>query len=147
MNQRARHRLLILLLAVAATLRLAYFLVIKGTDLANIPLLDGQAYQEWALQLLDGNWDWYHTYWLGPLYPHLLALIYLVSGPHILVPLALQLILSVLNIWLVYRLAEAVFQGYPSPIPLLMTTFSTLVRFKRCSLGSSLEVGSGKRVG
>ncbi len=118
MKIRTGTRPVFLLLAVAAALRLAYFLIIKDSDLANIPLLDGQAYQEWALQLLAGNWDWYHTYWLGPLYPHLLALIYLVSGPHILVPLALQLLLSVVNIWLVHRLAEAMFPEHPSPIPL-----------------------------
>ncbi len=118
MSRRTEKRLLVLLLAAAATIRLAFFLTIKDTDLANIPLLDGQAYQEWALQLLSGNWDWYHTYWLGPLYPHLLALIYLVTGPHILVPLGLQLLLSVLNIWLVFRLAKMLFPEASSPVPL-----------------------------
>ncbi len=119
MNARTRRLSLIILLAISAALRLAFFLSIKGSDLANFPLLDGQAYQEWAQQLLAGNWDWYHTYWLGPLYPHLLALIYLVTGPHILVPLALQLILSTINIWLVYRLAEDIFPADSPPIPLL----------------------------
>ncbi len=119
MTERTQHRLLILLLLTSVALRFAYFLSIKGTDLANIPLLDGQSYQEWAIRLLSGNWDWYQTYWLGPLYPHVLAAIYLLTGPRVLVPLALQLILSVLNIWLVYQLAGRVTHNKRGPLPLL----------------------------
>lgn len=95
------------LLAVAAALRLLYFLEIKDTDLATVPLLDSQAYHEWAIRLVGGDWGWYQTYWMGPLYPHLLALVYLVCGVQILVPLALQLGLSAVNVLLVHRLALA----------------------------------------
>ncbi len=119
MSPRTERILLVVLLVVSAAIRLGYFLSIKSTDLALIPILDGQAYQDWALRLLAGNWDWYQTYWLGPLYPHLLALLYLVTGPQILVPLALQFALAVLNIWLVYRLAKRVFPKPSQLVPLL----------------------------
>jgi len=97
--------LLGLLLMLGAALRLVFFMQLKDTNLANVPLLDCQTYHEWALQLVSGDWGWNQTYWMGPLYPHLLALSYKLFGPGSQVFLVFQLALSLLNVWLVYELA------------------------------------------
>ncbi|MFH2053480.1 MAG: tetratricopeptide repeat protein [bacterium] len=107
MSPRTERILLGLLLAVAAVQRLAYFLAVRTTDLVNVPLLDCRTYHEWALRLVGGDWGWYETYWMGPLYPHLLAGLYAVAGVRILVPVGLQLALTVVNVLLVHRLARA----------------------------------------
>ena len=62
-------------------------------QLAASFLLDAETYHEWAVRLVGGDPGWNETYWMGPLYPHLLALVYAAAGPRIVVALALQLLL------------------------------------------------------
>jgi len=68
------------LLVLATLLRWWYYLEIKGTTLLTVPLLDSRDYLEWAERLLAGDWGRGEPYWMGPLYPHLLALIYSFTG-------------------------------------------------------------------
>lgn len=98
--------LLAVLLAAGAAVRLFYFLQLKDTDLALVPLLDSQAYHDWAVRLVNGDWGWGETYWMGPLYPHLLALVYKLFGVGSQAILVFQLGLSLLNVWLVFLLAR-----------------------------------------
>ncbi len=107
-----RHRtLLIALLAVAAAVRLVFLLEIARTDLVAVHLLDAETYHDWALRLAAGDFGWEETYWMGPLYPHLLALAYLVFGPGGVAVQAQQLALTVLNVWLVHGLALALLRS------------------------------------
>ena len=107
MRKPGGHRFLLLsLLAVGAAVRLAFFLQLKDTDLATIPLLDSQTYHDWAARLVAGDWGRNETYWMGPLYPHLLAVIYFLFGVGSRMALVFQLGLSLLNVWLVHLLAR-----------------------------------------
>lgn len=134
--------LLGLLLLAGAVVRLLFFLQLKDTDLAAIPLLDSQTYHDWAVRLVAGDWGRNQTYWMGPLYPHLLALVYLVFGVGSLAALVFQLALSLLNVGLVFvlgrrlthqpgtaLLAAALFSLYGAPVfyagMLLMATVVT----------------------
>lgn len=99
-------RLLLAVLIFAAVVRLAFYLELKGTDLAAVPLLDSQTYHDWAARLVAGDWGWYQTYWMGPLYPHVLAVVYLVFGVGSQAALVLQLLLSWVNLILLYRLTR-----------------------------------------
>ncbi len=69
-------------------LRVLYVLEIRDTD------------------LLQGDWGVGEAHWMGPLSPHLLALLYLVFGVDNIAPQLMQLLLSVMNIWLVFVLAR-----------------------------------------
>jgi len=102
-------RLLVVLLLVAATVRVVFIVQFHATDLATIPLLDCEAYHDWAVRLTQGDWGWNETYWMGPLYPHLLALLYVLFGTGHTAVIVLQLGLNLLNIWLVWRLGLALF--------------------------------------
>jgi tetratricopeptide (TPR) repeat protein len=108
---RTRHHLLLSLLLFSAAVRMFFFLQLRGTDLATVPLLDSEAYHEWALRLVAGDWGWNETYWMGPLYPHFLALVYLGFGSDGQAALLIQLGLSLLNVWLVFRLARVMLPG------------------------------------
>ncbi|MCB1182628.1 tetratricopeptide repeat protein [bacterium] len=99
-------RLLIALLVAAAALRAWFWFELKGTDLAAVPLLDSQTYHEWAARLVAGDWGWHETYWMGPLYPHLLAVVYVIFGVGSQAPLLLQLALSLANVWWLHRFAR-----------------------------------------
>jgi len=103
---RTRNHLLLSLLLFAAAVRLVFFFQLRGTDLATIPLLDSETYRDWAVRLVSGDWGWNETYWMGPLYPHFLALIYLGFGVGSDAPLIIQLLMSLGNVWLVSRISR-----------------------------------------
>ncbi len=107
METRTRQHLLLSLLLFSAAVRMFFFFQLKGTDLAAVPMLDSEAYHEWALRLVAGDWGWNETYWMGPLYPHFLALVYLGFGVEGHTILLIQLGLSLLNVGLMYRFARA----------------------------------------
>jgi tetratricopeptide (TPR) repeat protein len=106
-------RLWLSLLFFSAVVRAAFFLELKDTDLANMPLLDSDTYHQWATRLVAGDWGRNETYWMGPLYPHLLAAVYFVFGVGSKMALVLQLVLSLLNIWLLRRFALGLFSDHP----------------------------------
>ena len=106
METRTRHHLLLSILLFSAAVRMFFFFQLRGTDLAAVPVLDSEAYHEWALRLVAGDWGWNETYWMGPLYPHFLALVYLGFGASGHAILLIQLGMSLLNVWLVFRFAR-----------------------------------------
>ena len=113
MSAQLEKRLFWGLLIFSAAVRLAFYLELKDTDLAAVPLLDSQTYHEWAARLVAGDWGWHETYWMGPLYPHLLALIYVIFGVGSQAALVVQLALSLVNIWLLRRFARVVLGDTP----------------------------------
>lgn len=98
------------LLILSAAIRLAFFLELRNTDLAAVPLLDAQSYHDWAARLVNGDWGRYETYWMAPLYPHLLAVVYVIFGVGSQAALFLQLSLSLLNLVWLHRLANRLAQ-------------------------------------
>ncbi|MHB8078856.1 MAG: tetratricopeptide repeat protein [Candidatus Krumholzibacteriia bacterium] len=108
---RRERRALLALLAVAAAVRLACWLVLRGEPVFRVPHLDAAAYDEWARALAHGDFGVGRPYWMAPLYPHLLALVYLVCGTGITAPQLLQLGLNLLTVWLVWRLARRAADG------------------------------------
>ena len=102
MAPRTRTHLLLSLLLFSAAVRMVFFFQLNQTDLASIPLLDSETYRDWAVRLVNGDWGRYETYWMGPLYPHFLALIYLGSSVDSQAPLLIQLAMSLVNVWLVF---------------------------------------------
>ena len=111
MEARTRNHLLLSLLLFSAAVRMFFFFQLRGTDLAAAPLLDSETYHDWAVRLVAGDWGWNETYWMGPLYPHFLALVYLVFGVDGPAALIIQLGMSLLNVWLVYRFARNLLPG------------------------------------
>ncbi len=101
-----RRYALIALLAVAAAVRLACWLALRDEPIFRVPQLDAATYDEWARALAHGDFGAGRPYWMAPLYPHLLALVYLVCGTGITAPQLLQLVLNLLTVWLVWRLAR-----------------------------------------
>ncbi len=97
---------LYLLLLLGAAVRLWFFSDLHDHPLAAVPLLDSQTYHEWAADLVRGDWGRDHSYWMGPLYPHLLAVAYKLFGIGSAVALLLQLALSLFNVYLVFVLGR-----------------------------------------
>ena len=137
-------RLLAALLLIGLALRLWYWLQVRDTYLFTTPYLDCRDYDQWARALIAGDWGQGQPYWIGPLYPHLLALSYAVFGAGSPAMMLGQWALTLLNIVLVYQLgrrwagestglvAAAIFAGYGPPVfyagfRLMTTLVTTLV--------------------
>ncbi len=97
---------LAVVLGAAALLRLLYFLAIRDDALLRAPYLDAYYYEQWARRLLAGDWGAGQPYWMGPLYPHLLAAVYALFGPDGAAPQLLQWALTLVNVVLALRLAR-----------------------------------------
>ena len=158
----AERRALAILLVAGAALRLWFWLAIRDTHLATVPYLDAHDYDQWARALLAGDWGRGEPYWMGPLYPHLLAGVYAVFGAGNTAPLALQLGLSLLNILLVWKLARrwtgpgaallaaALYAGYGPPVfyaglRLMVTVVTTLTLLIALQATRALAAPSWRR--
>jgi tetratricopeptide (TPR) repeat protein len=154
--------LLLVILILSLLLRFAYYQDIAGTDLFQVPFLDCLHYQLWAQELLSGDWGVGEPYWMGPLYPHYLALVYLFTGVDSPAPQIIQLLLSVLNIALVFLLARrltspavallaaALYAGYGPAVfyaglLLMATLMTTLLLLAAIQAVRCLEQPSSRR--
>jgi Tfp pilus assembly protein PilF/4-amino-4-deoxy-L-arabinose transferase-like glycosyltransferase len=65
---------------LALAVRLAHVWAIRGTPLFDHLIGDGRAYDAWAQRIAGGNWLGSGVFYQAPLYPYLLAGIYVVIG-------------------------------------------------------------------
>lgn len=153
--------LLAAILALGLVIRLV---ILLGTGDLNARIADEQHYQRLAVSLVEGNGYAFEpgrpTSMRPPLYPALLALIWSITGTDNLQAVRLvQIFLSLLNAWLLYRLgvklfdrraaliATAMFTLYPSLIfynSLLLTETVFTLLLTLLALGYCHLLTSGK---
>jgi tetratricopeptide (TPR) repeat protein len=98
--------LLGLLLLVAGIMRASVWAALGHQDVFRIPFLDSLNYHQWAQRLAAGDWGRGEPYWMGPLYPHLLAVTYAIFGSSGVAPRLIQLALTLLNVGLLHLLGR-----------------------------------------
>lgn len=99
-------RVLAIALAVGLLLRLVHWGSMSGQPWFNHLGLDAKYYDEWAQRILKEGLQGKAPFFMGPLYPYLLALIYKVAGRSLDAVRAFQIILSVASIGLLFILAR-----------------------------------------
>jgi tetratricopeptide (TPR) repeat protein len=101
---------LALLLLAAAIFRAIYFWRFAHTSIFFDGLiLDSTIYDDWARAIVGGDWLHHQAFYLPPLYPYLLGVLYGTLGhSYALVDLVQQL-LGILNLLLIHRVAETLF--------------------------------------
>lgn len=101
--------LLWVLLAAAGVLRVFYLLQYRAeVPFLEVPISDSAYYQTWAERVASGEGYGPRPFYMAPLYPTLLGLLYRVTGPRPEVAAYLQCVLGLLNLWLVARLGRRV---------------------------------------
>jgi Flp pilus assembly protein TadD len=68
------------LFAFALAVRLAYLFELRGSPLVSVLIGDGHEYDAWAQSIAAGRWLRQDVFYHAPLYPCLLALVFLVGG-------------------------------------------------------------------
>ncbi len=69
-----------LLLALAFAVRVAWVLASRDDLSIRVPLMDAAYYDSWARDVLHGRWARPGAFFMGPLYPYVLALLYRLFG-------------------------------------------------------------------
>ena len=103
------HLIVVALLAVALLWRLIFFLEMNASPYADNLTLDSQVYHEVALAAAAGEWSHGETFFQAPLYPWILGVVYASVGPSQTVVKLLQILLSVASCWLIFHIADRVF--------------------------------------
>lgn len=104
-------RSLALLFGFALLLRAAYLGEAARLDLFWLPVIDAEAYDRWAQELLRSGWLGRGVFYQDPLYPYLLGLVYKVFGRHLLLNAALQAFLDAGSVVLVADIARRLFSA------------------------------------
>lgn len=95
------------IIALAAlTLRWLHLLLVSNTDLVRIPIIDAQFYHQWAISVAGGDVVGKGLYFMSPLYPYLLGLIYAIFGIFPIIAMLLQGIASSVAVWILFRWME-----------------------------------------
>src|SRR5439155_8529314 len=81
-------------LAVAVLLRVAHLLALRPTPWFDHLVVDPEYYDEWARRLAAGDWLGDRPFYMDPLYPYLLGLLYRVAGRDLLLARLLNVALG-----------------------------------------------------
>ncbi len=114
-----RHRLLLVVLLVAAIFRLAFFIEKKNDPEFRHANVDAMYHEYWAEGIVTGQWHPPHDlvnphiesnpYFRPPGYPYYLSLVYRVFGKSTLLPRILQLLLGIFSCGLLFLLTREIF--------------------------------------
>jgi len=74
----------LIIVALAITLRVAYALASRRSPFFDHLDLDSKFYDTWARQIAAGDWIGTEVFFMGPLYPYFLAVIYKMAGTSLL---------------------------------------------------------------
>lgn len=103
-------RFLLGVLAAAALFRILYFLTFQARSVFfDSLLLDASIYDGWARRIAGGEWIGSEPFYFAPGYPYLLAILYRFVSPWAGTVYIFQMILGLVNIFLIHRLAGYAF--------------------------------------
>jgi len=94
-----------IILVAALALRWIHLLLVSGTDLVKIPIIDSAFYHHWATLIAQGHVVGKQTFFMSPLYAYLMGLVYAVFGAAPWAVMALQGILGTATVWMVFRIS------------------------------------------
>ncbi|MFZ1946686.1 MAG: tetratricopeptide repeat protein [bacterium] len=99
----------LVIFAVAAALRLTYTLTSRHSPFFGHLDLDTKFYDAWARRLAAGDWVGGEVFFMGPLYPYFLGLVYKIFGPSILAAKLVQSLVGSLSAGVIYLLGKECF--------------------------------------
>jgi len=98
---------LIIFYMVVATLVLVQ---LGSTLFVKLPIIDAETYHIWAIQIMRGHLAPHEPFFLSPLYPVLLGILYLVTGPSPAAAMVVQMFMGLGILWILYETAARTFR-------------------------------------
>jgi len=112
------HETVFLVLALGITLitRLWFILGMRGHPFSTVgpQMLDSYYYHRWAVDIISGDFWGRDVFFLRPLYPYLLALVYSVFGQHVTPVQVIQTLLATASCFLLYDTTRRTFGKRPA---------------------------------
>ncbi len=139
---RREARLLWILLATAGVLRVVYLLQYRAeVPFLEVPISDSAYYQAWAERVASGEGYGPRPFYMAPLYPTLLGLLYRVTGPRPEVVAYVQCALGLWNLWLVARLGRRVAGPWAGVLgAVLLTLYAPILFLETKMLAETLAI-------
>lgn len=109
--------------ALAITLRVAYALASRQSPFFDHLDLDSKFYDTWARQIAGGEWIGTEVFFMGPLYPYFLAVIYKVAGTGLVTVKVVQAVIGGFTAGGVFLLGSAVFNRKTGLVAGLIAVF------------------------
>ena len=102
---------LFLALALTFVIRVWFVLSMGGRPFSTISptQVDAYYYHEWAIEIISGNFWGSDVFFLRPLFPYLLALVYAVFGRHVLAVQLVQALFATASCFLLYDSTRRIF--------------------------------------
>ncbi len=129
--ERASRLWLFVALALTLLIRLWFVLGMRGQPFSTVgpQMLDSYYYHRWATDIIHGGFWGTDVFFLRPLYPYLLALIYSVFGQHILVVQLVQAVLATVSCFLLYDATRRMFGAWPAAFASIGFAFTGILVF------------------
>lgn len=128
---RTQRRWLFLLFAVAFILKIIY--IVQSGDALHVraPVMDSQYYDETAREIAAGRLMRHEAFFMGPLYPYFLALVYLVFGHDFMAVRILQVVGGSATVVLTFLLGRRVFRPATAFLgSLLLALYGTITFYE-----------------
>ncbi len=139
-RDRGNRTALLAIFTVALLVRAVYFFQSRDNPFIYSPILDMQAYYQWAQRIAQGEWLGDQVFYQDPLYPYLLAILFRIFGDYIPLAIALQLILGSLLPLLVYAIGKRIFNRPSALLAALITAvYKPLLVYEGLLLKTFLE--------
>jgi len=97
------------IIGLAAGVRIAYALASRQSPFFSHLDLDSLFYDKWAKEIAAGDWIGTKVFFMGPLYPYFLAVVYKLAGPGLLTVKIIQGALGAATAGLTFLLAREIF--------------------------------------
>ncbi|MBN1637544.1 MAG: glycosyltransferase family 39 protein [Ignavibacteriales bacterium] len=99
-----------IILLVGLVIRLIYIFELQSTPFGDNLFSDAKIYNEWAKSIIASN-DWLgnDVFFMAPVYPYFLAIIYGMFGQSVLLIQLLQVVISTFSILLIYIISKKLF--------------------------------------
>ena len=103
-------------LALTFVMRLWFVLSMQGQPFSTIgpQFVDSYFYHRWAIEIISGNFWGSDVFFLRPLYPYLLAILYSIFGQHVLPVQLFQALLATVSCFLLYDTTRRIFGKHPA---------------------------------
>jgi 4-amino-4-deoxy-L-arabinose transferase-like glycosyltransferase len=109
------------------------------TAFVKIPIIDAETYHIWAIHISRGQLAPHEPFFLSPLYPFLLGILYIIAGPHPIAVMIIQMLLGIGILWGIYELGARWFQPAVGILAaLLLAIFGPFYYFADTLLSATL---------
>lgn len=132
-----------LVLALALLLRLIHLWEVCDTTFFLHLHTDPSMYHQWAVEITQGNYIGKSrpVFYLSPLYPYFLAMIYAFAGPSTLLACLAQVILSTFSTGIIYHLGRRLFGPVVGLLSgLLAAAYGLFIFYSSLLLGATLII-------